>query len=1062
MDVFPQTKPSSLVEGRKDPLIRGEVVKREGLLFLRKLMQVPQGSALHERTVSFDKWDEALSLAEVLQTEPKEANSIDIVESATQSNPRIVKISALPDLKTAYKLSFDTRNCFHLSQHNELCVLKIRSNPLETFPSPKVKRCPSLCERRGIHLQENGKTERYKFLVWKNLMNCKPFLLLRTCSLQVQVVSNTRARFFLPRSVEHPLTWHSLVGVLEGTPTPRGSLATPLLPSAREEGFINDIDEGQRGGPSKYLHDSLRENLQTEIKSYQKSWHKAENRGSLPLASQLEAVQNDLEVLEYRKRQKGFLHQLSLRQQISLGTLHLGTDGGKTFFDNLTKQASGGQPRAGYRISEVQETPPSLYRQSDVARSSPNSSLNGIKVLFCRNLNQSIAKGQQNRVSWPYSPQAILLTAVSKGSSITLPSRTRLTTNYTTPPYSVASSMPLMKERRRTLARARFANLLQRQIDESNLLTLGARYQEAEAPSWLNPPHLGLQSPKPYTSLFKFVTKIRRTPLITNRKPIHLSLASLLLTTDFCTKVVSNSSYLIRFRGTINLPPSNRGSGDVAHLLTSLKRNTDSSFCRQNDDSIKVESQDSFGDDTGGVRDLSYASKISKVLDESTTAQVRGISPTLETSKSPASYVTGANSLRPGPNSLLALDPPKSLQTTNLQVLTTNLSASDNKWDRSASLEERLSPATGELVSQDFHHDDRCLGMSTPPRPSSLSLMSQHFASKVIKPSSLAEGVANEPLSQSLPFFTKREHNAKDLHSNTVLLTESDQISMSLSKQRIHASVGQFVTLGEEFVSNYAALASGQIVAIEENKITLRRTQALLFYAQGVTHVNHGQWVNKNAPILTLTYQKLVTGDIVQGIPKIEQFFEAPATRDGEPLSNSLQSRLRKSYNRLKNSLPHVQAVKHSLEEIQQVLVEGILRVYLSQGVRIADKHLEIVIRQMTSKGQILDVGNTGLFQGEFVNLDRIERINLGTYGQKAEYEPSVLGITQASLGAESFISAASFQETTRVLSRDTIVGKTDFLRGLKERVVLGDVIQAGTGLDDNINYGLLFGVTGT
>ena len=1068
LDVFPQMKPSSLAEGRKGQLIggfvghplvgrgwptnprpssmslmiRGKVVKREGLLFLRKLMQVPQGFALHERTVSFDKWDEALSLAKVLQTKPKAANSIDIVESATQSNPRIVKISVLHDLKTAYKLSFDTRNCFHSSQHNELCVLKIRSNPLETFPSPKVKRCPSLGERRGIHLQENGKTERYKFLVWKNLMNCKPFLLLRTCSLQVQVVSNTRARFFLPISVEHPLTWHSLVGV-------GGSLATSL---------IDNIDEGQRGGPSKYLPDSLREDLQTEVKTYQKSWHKVENRGSLPVASQLEAVQNDLQVLEYRKRQKGFLHQLSLRQQISLGALHLGTDGGKTFFDNLTKQASGGQPRAGYRVSEIQKTPLSLCRQSDVAKSSLNSSLNGMKVLFCGDLNQTVAKEQQNRVSWPYSPQAILLTAVSKGSSITLPSRTRLTTNYTAPPDSVASSMPLMKERIRTLARARFANFLQRQMDESNLLTLKARDQEAEAPSWLNSPDLGLQLPKPYTSLFKFVTKVKRTPLITNHKPTHLLLASLLLTTDFCTKVVSNSSYLIRFRGTINLPPSDRGSGDVAHLLTSLKRNTD--------DSIKVESQDTFGDNTGGVRDLSYASKISKVLDESTTALVEGISPTLETSKSPASYVTGANSRRPGPNSLFSSDPTKSLETTNLPVLTTNLYASDNKWDRTASLEERLSPATGELVSQDFHHDDRCLGMSTLPRsPSSMSLMSQHFASKVIKPSPLAEGrrgVANEPLSQSHHLFTKSEDNAKDSHSNTVLLTESDQISMSLSKQRINASVGQFVTLGEEFVSNYAALASGQIVAIEENKITLRRTQALLFYAQGVTHVNHGQWVNKNAPILTLTYQKLVTGDIVQGIPKIEQFFEAPATRDGEPLSNSLQSRLRKSYNRLKNSLPHVQAVKHSLEEIQQVLVEGILRVYLSQGVRIADKHLEIVIRQMTSKGQILDVGNTGLFQGEFVNLDRIERINLGTYGQKAEYEPSVLGITQASLGAESFISAASFQETTRVLSRDTIVGKTDFLRGLKERVVLGDVIQAGTGLDDNINYGLLFGVTGT
>ena len=644
-------------------------------------------------------------------------------------------------------------------------------------------------------------------------MNCKPFLLLRTCSLQVQVVSNTRARYFLPISVEHPLTWHSLV----------------------------------------YSHDSLRENLRglfegtrtqgaPQRTEYQKSWHKAGNGGNLPGVSQLEAVENDLEVLEDQRRQKGFLHQLSLRQQITLGALHLGADEGNTFFDNLTKQASGGQPRAGYRVSEVRETPPT-------ARSSPDSSLNRMNVLFCRDVNQGIAKGQQKRVSWPYSPQATLLTAMSKGSSIMLPSKARLTTNYTTPSDSVASSKALVKERIRTLTGAGFANVLQRQMDET---ALGARDREAEASSWLNPPNLDLQLP---TSLLKFVTKTRRTPLITNRKPNHLSLASLLLTTNFCTKVVSNNSYLLRFLGTINLPSANRGSRDVAHLLTSLKRHTD--------DSIRIESQNSFGSNTGGVN----TSNISKVLDGSSTVVVGGISPTLETSKSPASYVTGASYPRPNMTALMR----------------------DSKWDRPVSLEERLSPAMGELVSQDLYHDGRYLGISTS-------------------------------LSQSHHFSTKSE---KDSHSSIVLLTESDQISMSLSKQRANVSVGQFVTLGEEFVSNYAALASGQIVAIEQNKITLRRTQALLFYAQGVTHVNHGQWVNKNAPILTLTYQKLVTGDIVQGIPKIEQFFEAPATRDGEPLSNSLQSRLRKTYNRLKNSLPHVQAVKHSLEEIQQVLVEG-------------------------------------------------------------------------------------------------------------------------------------------
>lgn len=210
---------------------------------------------------------------------------------------------------------------------------------------------------------------------------------------------------------------------------------------------------------------------------------------------------------------------------------------------------------------------------------------------------------------------------------------------------------------------------------------------------------------------------------------------------------------------------------------------------------------------------------------------------------------------------------------------------------------------------------------------------------------------------------------------------------------------------------------------------------------------------------MTLTYQKLVTGDIVQGIPKIEQFFEAPTTRDGEPIPNSLQTRVRRGFERLRKREPAPQAVKGSVEDIQQTLVEGILKVYLSQGVRIADKHLEIVVRQMTSKGHVLDAGDTGLFRGEQVDLGRIERLNLATYGKRASYEPAVLGITKAALDSDSFISAASFQETTRVLSRDTVIGKTDFLRGLKERVVLGDLIQAGTGLDDNINYGLLFGV---
>ena len=378
-----------------------------------------------------------------------------------------------------------------------------------------------------------------------------------------------------------------------------------------------------------------------------------------------------------------------------------------------------------------------------------------------------------------------------------------------------------------------------------------------------------------------------------------------------------------------------------------------------------------------------------------------------------------------------------------------------------------------EIPGIDIAHNMPLLGTSSVPceswQPTSpLPLMSQqagemisqHLCNPQVTRADLLDVTNASPYGSRMPLLTRQPATA------ATLLTEADHVSLSVNQDLTahlmpgyQRSVGQFVNLGEDIAFGQSAPFSGQIVSIEREKIALRRTQALLFYAQGAMHVNHGEWIDKNAPILTLTYQKLVTGDIVQGIPKIEQFFEAPATKEGEPLHNSLQAKLRRTFQRLKVLLPLAQAAKRSFDEIQQVLVEGILKVYLSQGVRIADKHLEIVIRQMTSKGHVLDVGNTGLFQGEHVNLDRIERINLATYGQKADYEPAVLGITQASLDSDSFISAASFQETTRVLSRDTVVGKTDFLRGLKERVVLGDLIQAGTGLDDNINYGLLLNV---
>ena len=125
--------------------------------------------------------------------------------------------------------------------------------------------------------------------------------------------------------------------------------------------------------------------------------------------------------------------------------------------------------------------------------------------------------------------------------------------------------------------------------------------------------------------------------------------------------------------------------------------------------------------------------------------------------------------------------------------------------------------------------------------------------------------------------------------------------------------------------------------------------------------------------------------------------------------------------------------------------MDGVQRVYKSQGVTIADKHLEIIVKQMTRKVRIVDGGLTGFFPGEKVDLDFVEQINSFLL-KKIKYEPIVLGITKASLEVKSFLSAASFQQTARVLSQSALYRKKDFLRGLKENAMLGNLIPAGTG----------------
>jgi DNA-directed RNA polymerase subunit beta' len=138
-------------------------------------------------------------------------------------------------------------------------------------------------------------------------------------------------------------------------------------------------------------------------------------------------------------------------------------------------------------------------------------------------------------------------------------------------------------------------------------------------------------------------------------------------------------------------------------------------------------------------------------------------------------------------------------------------------------------------------------------------------------------------------------------------------------------------------------------------------------------------------------------------------------------------------------------------KELQKYLVNEIQEVYRLQGVNINDKHIEVIARQMMRWVRIEDVGDTEFLVDEqtdkFRFLEENERV-IQAGGRPATAQPLLLGITKASLSTDSFISAASFQETTRVLTEASISGKIDQLRGLKENVTMGRLIPAGTGFE--------------
>jgi DNA-directed RNA polymerase subunit beta' len=134
------------------------------------------------------------------------------------------------------------------------------------------------------------------------------------------------------------------------------------------------------------------------------------------------------------------------------------------------------------------------------------------------------------------------------------------------------------------------------------------------------------------------------------------------------------------------------------------------------------------------------------------------------------------------------------------------------------------------------------------------------------------------------------------------------------------------------------------------------------------------------------------------------------------------------------------------IEACQDYIIKDVQEIYASQGQNVNEKHIEIIVRQMFSKVRVTEAGDTDLLAGDLIDKSRLAMENERASGRPAQAEQLLMGITKSSLSTESFLAAASFQETTRVLIDAAINSKTDYLRGLKENVIIGKLIPAGTG----------------
>ena len=328
-----------------------------------------------------------------------------------------------------------------------------------------------------------------------------------------------------------------------------------------------------------------------------------------------------------------------------------------------------------------------------------------------------------------------------------------------------------------------------------------------------------------------------------------------------------------------------------------------------------------------------------------------------------------------------------------------------------------------------------------------------------------------------------------------LLISDSCETTIAVKGKAV-IKKGDFVKADKVLAeSGETSPVSGLVTAINKGEISIRNGRPYLISPGTMLQIDSGSLVLRGDLIATLVFEREKTGDIVQGLPKVEELLEGRKPKDcailaendgtakieiddegfprlflvdNEGSSTEIKyaidanvivsngQKIKKGQPLTSGPLnPHDVMRLSGPEAAQHYLRDEVQRVYRSQGVEIADKHIKIIVRQMTKKVKILDAGDTNLLPGELIEMQTFEKENKAAEeagNTPATCEYMLLGITKASLNTESFISAASFQETTRILTEAAVEGKKDLLRGLKENVIIGRLIPAGTGFHHLIN----------